>query len=131
MIKQIITKEQLYAQQDTPTGELFVDAVVQELKKRRRPTVTSVAKAVGANKDILSGVVKILVGVSLKELIQYWRSQKIMKLLTETDLPFEEVAKECGLSNYDALHRVVEREYGKTLVEVREQRKRKRWQQNY
>lgn len=129
-ITPIITKEQLYNNQQSPTGEIFIDATVEALQTIKRPTVAVVAQRLGVNKDMLSNVIKTLTGSSLTELIKYWRWQKILHLLEETETPYEEVARECGIGDVNGLHRIVDKMLHKTPVEVREHRTRIRWKQN-
>lgn len=129
-ISPIITIEQLYKERNSATGEIFLDAVVEALQTIKKPTVSAVAKQLGVNKDVLSGVVKALTGNSLSELIKYWRWQKILFLLENTDMPYPEVAKECGIGDVNGLHRIVDKMLNKTPVEVREHCSRIRWKQN-
>lgn len=129
-INPITTIEQLYENRQIPTGEIFLDATVEALESIKGPTVAVIAKQLGVNKDMLSNVIKTLTGSSLTDLIKYWRWQKILYLLEETQIPYVQVAQECGISDVNGLHRIVDQMLHKTPVEVREHRSRIRWKQN-
>jgi len=129
-IGQIITVEQLYENQEQATGDAFVDGVVSVLREVKRPSAEAVATLLGVSRHSLSEVIKVRTGANLSDLLEYWTWQKAKQLLTETEMPFDEVAHECGFSGYSALHRFVERKAGKTLVEIRTNCERRRWKQN-
>lgn len=126
----LMTAPDLYDRQDTPTGDVFVDGVVSVLRDSKHPTVTQIAELLGVDKNALSKIIEVRVGRNLNGLVDYWKWRKIEHLLTETEMPFDEVAHECGLSGYTSLHRFVERMVSKTPVEMRQRCKRRRWKQN-
>jgi len=129
-IGQIITVEQLYESQDQPTGDAFVDGVLSVLREHKHPSAGEVATLLGVPRALLSEVIKLRTGVTLNDLLEYWIWQKVQQLLTDTELSYDDVAHECGFSGYSALNRFTDRKVGKTLVEIRTNRKRRRWKQN-
>lgn len=129
-VLKISSIKDLYDNQDQPTGEVFLDAVVSAMKEMQELSVAQISKAVGVDSSTLSSVVKILTGNTLAEMIEFWRWQKIQNLLTQTDLPYEEVAHQCGIANVTGLHRITNKNLNMTPLEIREQKKRRHWKQN-
>lgn len=73
-IKQITTPWQLYKSGAAETGDRFVDAVTWILHTdKQQNEAKTIAEILEVSMPILNGVIKISTGVTLKELISYWR----------------------------------------------------------
>ncbi len=102
-IKRITNVEELYKNGGAPTGEIFVDAVVDYVKRVKSHSAEDVAVFLNVDKRMLSEVMKLLVGVSLKEFIIQWRVYQAVDLLDDKSLSFSEVAQRCGFRCYKNL----------------------------
>ncbi len=95
-IKCITSVEELYRNGGAPTGEIVVDAVVDYVKRVKSHSAEEVATFLNVDKRLLSGTMKLLVGVTLQEFILQWRVLQAIDLLDDRSLPVEEVAHRCG-----------------------------------
>ncbi len=96
LIQPITTVEELYKSHGAPTGEIIVDAVVEYVKNMRDRSVTNVAEYFGQDSVILSGAIKMLVGVTLQEFIIQWRVLQALDLLDDPSLSVAEIARRTG-----------------------------------
>lgn len=130
-IGQITTLEQLIEAQDTATGDVFVDGVMQVLKAYKHPTIGMIAEVLGIRRQLLSEIMKIRTGSTLTEILDAWNWHKVQYLLTETDLELNAVAQECGYANHVSLNKFTLRMGNQTLYEIRNKCERRRWRQNF
>ncbi len=102
-VEQITNVEELYKSKGAPVGEIIVDAVVDYVRKVKSHSAEDVANFLRVDRRLLSGVMKVLVGVSLQEFILQWRVLQAIDLLDDKSLSFEEVAHRCGFKRYKNL----------------------------
>lgn len=100
-IKQITTPWQLYKSGAAASGDRFVDAVTCILyTDRQLNEAKTIAEILDVSLPILNGVIKISTGVTLKELITYWRIWQALDLMdNNTKMSNEEVAQQCGFAH--------------------------------
>lgn len=77
------------------------------------------ADLLGVSRCTLSHAVLLLTGTTLIELLRQWRLLHIQHLLTDTALPYADIAKLCGFSCNRTLSRFLERYTGRTAYEYR------------
>lgn len=90
----------------------------------RSPGITgkALAKEVGERRSALSSGVQLLTGETLNELLKKWRLLHAMYLLSCTDLPYLDVAHQCGYRTITGLSKFLERNIKCTAREYREKR---------
>ena len=73
-IKTVSTVEELYKSNGAPTGEIIVDAVVDNVKRTTTHSSADIALLLKVkNLTWLSGAMQLLVGLPLQEFIFRWR----------------------------------------------------------
>mgnify|MGYP003290149765 CR=1 FL=1 len=104
---------------DQPTGETILDAVINVLRDTPAIWPEEIAKQLEVRKEHLSGAIKILTGVSLEKMIREWRMRQAMYLIKTTDIPFDEIAQQCGYSQTKTLTQSMEHYLHMTPYEYR------------
>ena len=92
-IKTVSTVEELYKSNGAPTGEIIVDAVVDNVKRTTTHSSADIALLLKVkNLAWLSGAMQLLVGLPLQEFIFRWRLMQAIDLLDNPELSVAEVA---------------------------------------
>ena len=119
-IKTVSTVEELYKSNGAPTGEIIVDAVVDNVKRTTTHSSADIASADIAlllkvkNLTWLSGAMQLLVGLPLQEFIFRWRLMQAIDLLDNPELSVAEVARRTGFRSENYLISVFRRRLGIT-----------------
>ena len=99
----------------TPTGEIIVDAVVDNVKRTTTHSSADIALLLKVkNLTWLSGAMQLLVGLPLQEFIFRWRLMQAIDLLDNPELSVAEVARRTGFSSENYLISVFRRRLGIT-----------------
>jgi len=114
-IKTVSTVEELYKSNGAPTGEIIVDAVVDNVKRTTTHSSADIALLLKVkNLTWLSGAMQLLLGLPLQEFILRWRLMQAIDLLDNPELSVAEVAKRTGFSSENYLISVFRRRLGIT-----------------
>jgi AraC-like DNA-binding protein len=114
-IKTVSTVEELYKSNGAPTGEIIVDAVVDNVKRTTTHSSADIALLLKVkNLTWLSGAMQLLVGLPLQEFIFRWRLMQAIDLLDNPELSVAEVARRTGFSSENYLISVFRRRLGIT-----------------
>ncbi len=81
--------------------------------------VTDVADAVNLSPDWAEVLFNQSLGTSIMGEISRVRMKAILELIRSTDTPFAEIAQRCGFTNPSTLCRLVKKETGKTMSDIR------------
>lgn len=114
-IQQITTVEELYKTNGARTGNVFVDGVVEFLQNEPSHSASACAEYLGVDHHLLAGVVKLFLGLPLKEIIVRWRLFQAMDLLDTHQFSLDEVAAKCGYSDPKCLGTAMKKYHGTTL----------------
>ena len=119
----IISVEDLYTlARDQPIGIPILADVVYYLKRSPGITGKVLAKKLDVKRSALSGAVQILTGSTLNDMLRQWRLLRAIDLLSNTSLPYLEVARLCGYRTVNGLTKFMERNKKCTAREYRENR---------
>lgn len=124
-IQQIATVEELYDAHGAHTGNIFVDGVVEFLQHVPSHESSACAAYLHVDQHLLTGVIKIFLGLPLKEVIIRWRLLQALDLLDDHKLSYEEVAARCGYADTKRLGALMMKYYGTTLETYRTGRLRR------
>ena len=114
-IKTVSTVEKLYKSNGAPTGEIIVDAVVDNVKRTTTHSSADIALLLKVkNLTWLSGAMQLLVGLPLQEFIFRWRLMQAIDLLDNPELSVAEVARRTGFRTENYLITVFRRRLGIT-----------------
>ena len=113
-IKTVSTVEELYKSNGAPTGEIIVDAVVDNVKRSTTHSSADIALLLKVKLVWLSGAMQLLVGLPLQEFIFRWRLMQAIDLLDNPELSVAEVAKRTGFKSENYLISVFRRRLGLT-----------------
>ena len=113
-IKTVSTVEELYKSNGAPTGEIIVDAVVDNVKRSTTHSSADIALLLKVKLVWLSGAMQLLVGLPLQEFIFRWRLMQAIDLLDNPELSVAEVAKRTGFRSENYLISVFRRRLGIT-----------------
>ena len=81
-------------------SDLYVDYAVNMIQENYASiTISEVAKNIGIHRSYLTGIFKKKVGVSPQEFLLQCRIRQACKLLTETNNPIQEIARQVGYDN--------------------------------
>ena len=102
-IKTVSTVEELYKSNGASTGEIIVDAVVDNVKRSTTHSSADIALLLKVKLVWLSGAMQLLVGLPLQEFIFRWRLMQAIDLLDNPELSVAEVAKRTGFRSENYL----------------------------
>ena len=119
----IITPYQLYFDsKESPITIPILKDLVPPLSRSPGITGKALAKVMGVRSSALSSAVQLLTGETLSNLLKKWRLLHAMYLLSCTDLPYLDVARQCGYKTITGLSKFLERNIKCTAREYRERR---------
>ena len=119
----IISVESLYTlSRDQPIGIPILADVVYFLKRSPGLSGKELAKILNVKRSALSSAVHLLTGDTLNDLLRQWKLLKAMDLLSNTRLPYLDVAHLCGFKTVNGLSKFMERNHKCTAREYRENR---------
>lgn len=120
----IITVEDLYTlARDQPIAIPILADVVYFLKRSPGMSGKDLAKVLEVKRSALSSAVQILTGETLNDLLKHWRLLRALDLLSNTRLPYLDVAHLCGFRTINGLTKFMERNHKCTAREYRENRR--------
>lgn len=100
---------------ETPTGEIFLDALTECLRNTSTQSSSQVASYMGIDDERkLSNALQLLLGIGLKTAILEWRALQAKDMLDNPDLSLQEVANQCGFAQAKTLISFFSRCYGIT-----------------
>ncbi len=94
---------------DALPSEYIMAAIIDILNHTCLFEAQELADLLSVNDRKLSAAVEILTGLSLAKFIQEWRFLQSQQLLRNTELPYNEVANQCGFADEHNLIRLYER----------------------
>ena len=103
-----------------PTGSLFMDAVGQVLMEDVGLTARELARALGVEGRVLSGIFRLLTGMDAEEFLTRYRLEKAKEWLARTDLRAGEVARRSGFPSQASLTTYFKTRLKMTPLEYRE-----------
>lgn len=119
-IKQITNIDELYKHQDVLTGNILVDAVVEQLRTTNVHEGQILAERLNVDHRMLSKAMEKFVGLSLRELIVQWRVRQTVDLLDNPELSLEDIAQRTGYQALRSLSSAMMKYFGTTPVIYRE-----------
>lgn len=90
-LKKFTDVEELYKNQQTPTGESIMDAVIWAIKNTKTTQSGDIAVLLDVDERQLRAAVKLLTGMNLKDIVCHWRVLQARDLWD---------AKRAGFKNY-------------------------------
>lgn len=118
-IHPITTVEELYNSHGKKTGEIIIDATVWAITHSRTREAEDIALMTGADRRKLTMALELLVGMSLKEMIDEWRMLQARDLCLDETIPLEEAAVRCGFSSYKGFTQAMQRRWNTTPYTIR------------
>lgn len=108
----------------------YQDVVIQATLKYintqyQTATLNQIAANFHQSVSVLSKLIKQVTGFTFQELLLYKRCQTATALLSETDLPVEEIIAHVGYENQSYFYRLFKRQYGMTPNQYRTAHKEK------
>ena len=94
---------------DAQPSEHIMAAVIEVLNQTCLFEAQELADRLNVPDRKLSAAVELLTGLSLARFIQEWRFLQSQQLLRHTELPYNEVANQCGFADEHNLIRLYER----------------------
>lgn len=95
--------------ENADSTEYLLNAVIQVLNETCILEAQELSDRLSVSERKLSAAIELLTGLSLAKFIQEWRFLQSQQLLLHTDLPYNEVANQCGFADEHSLIRLYER----------------------
>ena len=120
-MKPRITVEELFnLPQDQPVNIAILYEVVEVLRHTNILWGKDLADQLNVAKDELNGAVHILTGSTLDDFVKTWRKLQAIRLLSNSEMSYEQIATVCGFSSLHSLTKFLNRTTGLTPFEWRE-----------
>lgn len=119
-IKQFTNIDELYKHQDVLTGNILVDAVVEQLRTTCVREGQIIAERLDVDNRMLSKAMEKFVGLSLHELIVQWRVRQAVDLLDNPALSLEDICQRTGYQALKSLSSAMMKYFGTTPTIYRE-----------
>ena len=81
--------------------------------------IISLQKRFHYNEDYFNRIIKKNTGLTFQQLRMHFRLEYAKKLVTNSNLSIDEIAKQCGYQNLGYFYRVFREKYGKTPSKFR------------
>lgn len=79
-----------------PTGSILLDAIAQLLAEDCTVSAPDLAQAIGTKPSVVNGVLRLLTGMALHEIIRAYQLKCACEYLACTDVSRTEIARRCG-----------------------------------
>lgn len=114
-IQPATTLDQLIATKGAPTGNPFVDGLVEFLRLNASNTVEDAANYLGVPERLLREAIHFFVGVTVREVIHRWRAMQALDLLDDPALSLDAICKRLHFASPKVLRAMMRTYYGTTI----------------